>query len=60
MVGPTIPRGKDALFLWSYNLPTYGETLPQDASRSSETRMQTVRLVGITFFPKQAIGLLAE
>lgn len=60
MVGPPIPQGEDALFLWSYNLPTYGETLPRGVSRSNETSMQTVRLVGITFFPKQAIALLAK
>lgn len=60
MVGPAIPQDEDALFLWSYSLPTYGETLPRDASRSNGTPMQTVRLVGITFFPKQAIGQLAR
>ena len=60
MVGPPIPQDEDALFLWSYNLPTYGETMPRDVSKSNETPMQTVRLVGITFFPKQAIRLLAK
>jgi hypothetical protein len=60
MVGPPTPQGEDALFLWSYNLPTYGETLRQHESRSADTPMQIVRLIGITFLPKQAIALLAK
>jgi hypothetical protein len=59
-VGPSIPQDKDALFLWSYNLRTYGQTLPKESSRDAEIQMKIVRLVGITFFPKQAIALLAK
>ncbi len=60
MVGPPIPQGEDALFLWSYNLPTYGETLPREVSRDADVPTKTVRLIGVTFFPKQAIALLAK
>ena len=60
MVGPSIPQDKDALFLWSYDLRTYGQTLPRELSRDTEMQMKIVRLVGINFFPKQAIALLAK
>ena len=57
-VGPPIPREEDTLLLWSYDLPTYGETAPRDLSTYDERQMQNVRLVGITFLPKQAMELL--
>jgi hypothetical protein len=57
-VGPPIPRDEDTLLLWSYDLPTYGETPPPELSKYDETPMQKVRLAGITFLPKQAMELL--
>lgn len=59
-VGPPIPRDEDTLLLWSYGLGSYGETLPRDASKYDARQMQIVRLVGITFLPKQAMKLLHQ
>jgi hypothetical protein len=65
MVGPAPPREEDTLFEWSYNLETYDEAPPRDLSpRDLSTwgmrQMQSVRLIGVTFFPKQAMKLLAK
>jgi hypothetical protein len=48
------------LLVWSYDLPTYGETPPRDLSTYDERQMQRVRLAGITFLPKQAMKLLDD
>jgi len=58
MVGPPIPRDEDTLLLWSYDLPTYGQTPPRELSTYDERQMQRVSLAGITFLPKQAMALL--
>jgi hypothetical protein len=57
MVGPPVPRDEDMLLLWSYELPIYGETLPQELSKY-DGQMRSARLVGITFLSKHAIELL--
>ena len=58
MVGPPPPQDEDTLLVWSYDLPTYGETPPRDLSTYDERQMQSVRLTGITFLPKQSMKLL--
>ncbi len=60
MVGPPPPRGEDTLLVWSYDLPTYGERPPPDLSTYDEQQMQSVRLTGITFLPKQSMRLLDQ
>src|SRR6185437_6292574 len=59
-VGPPPPKDEDTLFMWSYNLPSYGETLPQEPSRHDHRQRptHTVSLVGVTFLPRQAMELL--
>ena len=57
-VGPPPPRDEDTLLVWSYDLLTYGETLPRDLSTYDQRPMQRVRLAGITFLPKEAMKLL--
>jgi hypothetical protein len=57
-VGPPMPRNEDTLLLWSYGLPTYGETPPQELSKYDQKAMQYLRLTGITFLPSRAMGLL--
>jgi hypothetical protein len=57
-VGPPMPRNQDALLLWSYGLPTYGETPPQELSKYNQKAMQSVTLTGITFLPRRAMELL--
>lgn len=59
-VGPPTPRDEDTLFLWSYNLPTYGETLPSKPLGHvyKQRATRSVSLSGITFLPKQAMELL--
>jgi hypothetical protein len=58
MVGPSPPRNEDTLLAWSYDLPTYGEAPSRDSSTYDRRQMQSVRLAGITFLPKQAMELL--
>ena len=61
MVGPRIPQDEDALLLWSYDLPTYGEAPPsQDLPLRDRIPMQRVRLIGITYIPKEAMRLLEK
>ncbi|MBV8804692.1 MAG: hypothetical protein JO042_06585 [Sinobacteraceae bacterium] len=65
MVGPQPPRDEDTLFVWSYNLRTYEETPPRDLSPRDLSawgmrQMQHLPLVGVTFFPKQAMKLLSK
>jgi hypothetical protein len=60
MVGPPPPRDEDTLLVWSYDLPTYGETPPRDLSTYDQRQMQSVRLAGITFLPKEAMKLLGN
>jgi hypothetical protein len=57
-VGPPMPRNEDTLLLWSYGLPTYGETPPQELPKNDQRAMQSVRLTGITFLPRRAMELL--
>jgi hypothetical protein len=59
-VGPPIPRDEDTLLTWSYDLPTYRETASGELSRYDARQMQSVRLVGVTFLPKQAMELLDQ
>ena len=59
-VGPPIPRNEDTLLLWSYGLPTYGETPPQELSKYDQRATQYVTLTGITFLPRRAMELLAR
>ena len=57
-VGSPIPRDEDTLLLWSYGLPTYGETPPRELSKYDQRAMQYVTLTGITFLPRRAMELL--
>jgi hypothetical protein len=56
--GPSIPRDVDALLMWSYDLPKYGESPARVSSGSDERQIRTVRVVGVTYLPKRAINLL--
>jgi hypothetical protein len=60
MIGPPSPRDEDTLLAWSYDLRTYGDTPPPERARHDEYErpMQSVRLFGVTFLPKQAMRLL--
>lgn len=60
MVGPRAPKDEDTLLVWSYELPIYEKGVPQGTSTYDRLPMQTVKLAGITFMPKQAMKLLVN
>lgn len=60
MVGPRAPQDEDTLLLWSYEFPIYEKGMPQGSTTYDQPPMQSVRLTGITFMPKQAMKLLVN
>ena len=59
MVGPRPPQDEDTLLAWSYDLRTYPQMPLPDSSPHDLQPTQSVRFVGITFLPKEAMRELA-